>query len=108
VLRAGGIDARIVNIHTIKPLDSELIKRCASETGAIVTAEEHLLAGGLGSAVAELLAREKPAPIEMVGIADTFAETALDHDSLLDKYGMSVEDIVNAAERAVKRKTART
>ncbi len=63
-----------------------------------------MLAGGLGSAVAEVLVRQRPVPVEMVGLSDTFAETALDHESLLDKYGMSVLDIVNAAKRAVDRK----
>jgi len=106
-LKASGINARIVNIHTIKPLDEQLILKCAAETGAIVTAEEHLIAGGLGSAVAEVLARNLPTPVEMIGISDTFAETALDHDSLLDKYGMSVEDVVGAARRAVGRKETR-
>jgi transketolase len=104
ILKQAGVDARVVNIHTLKPLDNRLIKRCAAETCCIVTAEEHLLAGGLGSAVAEVLSQERPTPIEMIGIADTFAETALDHDSLLDHYGMAVKDIVKAAKRAVKRK----
>ena len=99
-----GIEARIVNMHTVKPLDTEIVLRCARETGAIVTAEEHSIIGGLGSAVAETLVRELPVPVEMVGINDTFAETALDHDSLLDHYGMSVNDIVNAAEKAISRK----
>jgi transketolase len=103
-LTSAGIDAGIVDLHTIKPLDTRLIKQCAESTGAIVTAEEHLLAGGMGSAIAEVLSQEQPVPIEMVGIADTFAETALDHESLLDKYGMSVNDIVRAAKKAVKRK----
>jgi transketolase len=105
-LAAEGIHARIVNIHTIKPLDAALVKRCAAQTGAVVTAEEHLLAGGMGSAIAEVLARELPTPVEMVGIDDTFAETAMDHDSLLDRYGMSVEDIVGATRRVVARKSA--
>ena len=103
-LTAAGIEARLVNIHTIKPLDENLVTRCAAETGAVVTAEEHLIAGGMGSAIAEVLAAHLPTPIEMVGIRDTFAETALDHESLLDKYGMSVEDIAEAARRAVGRK----
>jgi transketolase len=103
-LAAEGVSTRIVNLHTIKPLDADLVKECAAQTGAVVTAEEHLLAGGMGSAVVELLAGEAPTPVEMVGIRDTFAETALDHDSLLDRYGMSVEAIAAAARRAGKRK----
>ncbi len=103
-LEEKGIDARLVDIHTIKPLDIDLVKRCADETGAFVTAEEHLIAGGMGSAISEFLATQRPTPVEMVGIRDTFAETAMDHNSLLDKYGMAVDDIVKAAERVVSRK----
>jgi transketolase len=103
-LKEKGVDARVINMHTIKPLDVALIRNCAEETGAIVTAEEHSVVGGLGSAVAEALSRECPVPVEMVGIADTFTETALDHDSLLDFYGMSVEDIAGAAQRVLNRK----
>jgi len=97
------IDAGVVNMHTLKPLDVSIIKQ-AAETGAIVTAEEHSIIGGLGSAVAEVLGSQCPVPLERVGIADTFTETALDPDSLLDHYGMAVEDIVKAARRATKRK----
>jgi len=104
LLSSQGIEAKVVNIHTVKPLDIPLIKKCAEETGAIVTAEEHSIIGGLGSAVAEALARECPVPVEMVGIADKFVETARDFDSLLDHYGMSVEDIVKAARRAIDKK----
>ena len=88
----------------LKPVDAALLKKCAEETGAIVTAEEHSIVGGLGSAVAEVLAGEVLVPVKMVGIADTFTETSKDFDSLLDKYGMAVDDIVRAAQQAVKRK----
>ncbi len=104
VLTRKGIDTSVLNMHTVKPLDTELVLKYARETGAIVTAEEHSIIGGLGSAVAEILVREVPVPVEMVGINDTFAETALDHDSLLDHYGMSVNDIVKAAEKVILRK----
>lgn len=103
-LKQKGISARVVNLHTVKPLDTSLIIKCAQETRAIVTAEEHSVLGGLGSAVAEVLSREYPVPIEMVGIADTFARTGPDHESLLDYYGMSVDDITAAVQRALKRK----
>jgi transketolase len=103
-LAAEGLTVRVVNIHTVKPLDTALVKECAGETGAVVTAEEHLVAGGMGSAIAEVLAGEIPTPMEMVGIRDTFAETALDHDSLLDRYGMSVDAIAEAARRVMQRK----
>ena len=104
LLSSRGIEARVVNIHTVKPLDIPLIRKCAEETGAVVTVEEHSIIGGLGSAVAEVLVRECPVPVEMVGIADKFTETALDHDSILDHCGMSVEDIVKAVQRALGQK----
>jgi transketolase len=104
LLKGQGIDARVVNIHTVKPLDIPLLKRCAQETGAVVTAEEHSITGGLGSAVAETLVKENPVPVEMVGLADCFAETSRGFDELLDRYGMSVADIVKAAQKALKLK----
>ncbi|MFQ5996171.1 MAG: transketolase family protein [Dehalococcoidales bacterium] len=106
LLSSQGIDARVVNIHTVKPLDVPLLRKCAQETGAVVTVEEHSIIGGLGSAVAEVLVRECPVPVEMVGIADKFAETSRDFDALLDQYGMSAADIVKAAQRALKQKKA--
>lgn len=104
ILSAKGIEARVVNIHTVKPLDTALIRKCAEETGAIVTAEEHSVIGGLGSAVAETVVRECPVPVEMIGIADKFVETARDFDLLLDHYGMSVENIAQAAQQVVNQK----
>jgi transketolase len=104
LLKAQGIAARVVNIHTVKPLDVPLLKKCAEETGAVVTVEEHSIIGGLGSAVAETLVRESPVPVEMVGIADRFAETSRGFDELLDHYGMSVADIVKAAQRALNQR----
>jgi transketolase len=103
-LNSRGIKARVVNLHTVKPLDKPLLMKCARETGAVVTAEEHSVIGGLGSAVAEFLVGEIPVPIKMVGVADTFTESAKDLDPLLDKYGMSVENIVRAAQQAMKQK----
>jgi transketolase len=104
LLKAQGIGARVVNIHTVKPLDVPLLKKCAEETGAVVTVEEHSIIGGLGSAVAETLVRENPVPVEMVGIADRFAETSRGFDELLDRYGMSVADIAKAAQRALSQR----
>jgi transketolase len=104
VLKSKGITARVINMYSVKPFDSALVRKCAAETGAIVTAEEHSIIGGLGSAVADLAATSCPVPIEMVGIADTFTETSTSFDSLLDRYGMSVVDVVRAAERAILRK----
>ncbi len=96
-----GVKARVVNLPTVKPIDAELIVKCAEETRGMVTCEEHTVIGGLGSAVAEVLVRGCPVPVEMVGIADRFTETALDHDSLMDAYGMSVDEIVQAAQRVM-------
>jgi transketolase len=104
-LRHEGIHARVVEIHTVKPLDVGLVTRCARETGAIVTAEEHTIIGGLGGAVAECLAGSRPTPVERVGIADTFAESGPYLD-LLDKYGMSVDAIADAVRRVLKRKAS--
>ena len=97
-----GINARVVEIHTIKPLDVDLICQTAAETGAVVTAEEHTIIGGLGSAIAETLAENCPTPIRRVGIRDVFTRTALDPESLMDAYGLAVSDIVEAAEDLLK------
>ena len=102
-LAAKGIKARVVNIHTIKPIDRELLTACARETGTIVTAEEHNIYGGLGSAVAETLAQSGPVPMEMVGINDTFTESG-DYEKLLAKYGLSSANIVAKAEQVLLRK----
>ena len=99
-----GISARVLEIHTVKPLDGDLIQQAAEETGAIVTAEEHSIIGGLGGAVTEALCGSRPTPVERVGIADTFARTALDTESLMDAYGLAVKDVVAAAKRALARK----
>lgn len=99
-----GISARVLELHTLKPLDVALLRQAAAETGALVTAEEHSVIGGLGSAVAEALCAGQPVPVERVGIADVFARTARDTDSLMDAYGLSVADIVLAAKRALARK----
>jgi len=99
-----GIDAYVVDMSTIKPLDVKLIWKLAAETGALVTAEDHSIYGGLGGAVAEALGEKSPANLERIGIRDTFTETALSYEELLDHYGMGVKDIVEAAQRAVKKK----
>jgi transketolase len=106
VLAEEGIDAHVLEIHTLKPLDVGLVREAAEETGAIVTAEEHSIIGGLGGAVAESLGGCGccPVPIERVGIRDTFGVTALDVESLLDHCGMAIEDIVGAARRVIARK----
>jgi len=103
ILAKRGIKARVVNIHTIKPIDVGLLLQCARETGAIVTAEEHNVYGGLGSAVAEVLSRQYPVPMEFVGIEDTFTESG-DYEKLLLKYGLSAARIAARAEVVLQRK----
>lgn len=96
LLEDRGIDARVINIHTVKPIDVDIIVRAAKETKGIVTVENHSVIGGLGGAVAELVAREHPARMRMVGIQDRFGTSGQPED-LLRKYGLLPEDIVRAA-----------
>jgi transketolase len=104
LLAADGISARVLDIHTIKPLDCELICKAAKETGALVTCEEHNIIGGLGGAVAEVLAQEGcGVPVEMIGMQDTHGESG-PYKPLLKKYGLDEEAIAAAAEKAVSRK----
>ena len=98
-----GIDARVLEIHTIKPIDNDLILKAAEETDAIVTAEEHSVIGGLGGAVSEVLSRARPTPLELVGVGDVFARTGPDPDTLMDAYGLAVADVVDAAKRVIDR-----
>jgi len=95
-----GIEARVLEIHTLKPLDRDLVIQAAEETGALVTAEEHSVIGGLAGAVSE-------APLERVGLRDTFGRTGLDAEALMDFYGLGVEDIIKAGKRVLERKTTR-
>lgn len=97
------IDCRVVNLHTIKPIDKELIVKCAEETGAIVTAEEHSIVGGLGAAVAEVLVENTLVPMIRVGIKDMFGESGKPEE-LLVKYGLTSQDIINAVKAVLKRK----
>jgi len=103
VLSAKGISARVVNMACLKPIDRDLIAECARETGAVVTAEEHSIIGGLGSAVAEILAEACPVPVKMVGVKDRFG-TSGTAPELLDHYGLTSRDIVSAAEEVLSRK----
>jgi transketolase len=102
-LAAEGISARVVNIHTIKPLDKELIVKCAKETGVIVTAEEHSVIGGLGSAVAEAVTEGCPVPVVKVGVNDEFGHSGPAVD-LLKEFGLSAENIAAKAKEALKLK----
>lgn len=102
-LKKEGLEARVINIHTIKPIDKDIIIEAARETKVIVTAEEHNIIGGLGSAVAEVLAESYPAVMERVGVKDTFGESG-NGDELLVKYGLTAEKIAEAARRAIGRR----
>lgn len=102
LLEQEGIQATVVDMHTIKPIDRELIIKCARNTGAIVTVEEHSIYGGLGSAVAEVLAEHAPAPMERIGAVD-FAESG-DYEELLVKYGYSPKAIADKCRDVIKRK----
>ena len=97
------IDARVINMSTVKPIDEAAILKAAKETKAIVTVEEHSIIGGLGGAVAEVLARKSPVPVEMVGVNDTFTESGSDVE-LQKIFGLTSKDIIEAARRVVKRK----
>ncbi len=103
ILDDEGISARVINIHTIKPIDKEIIIKAAKETGAIVTAEEHQIIGGLGGAVSEVLAENSPVPVEFVGVNDTFGESGQPRE-LMEKYGLTSDDIVKAAKKVLSRK----
>ncbi len=103
LLQKDGIQARVVNMHTIKPIDEAAIIDAVKKTGAVVTAEEHQIHGGLGSAVAEVLAKKSPAPLEMIAVNDVFGETG-NPQELLKAYHLKDVDIVAAAKKVVKRK----
>jgi transketolase len=102
-LESEGVSARVIDMHTIKPLDDEAVAGAARECGAIVTAEEHLLDGGLGAQVAKSVAASHPVPMEFVGIQNTYAESATP-DQLMEKYGLTAPYIVDAVKRVLKRK----
>jgi transketolase len=103
ILKAEGIHARVVNMPTIKPIDEALIKKCSRETGAIVTAEDHNIHGGLGGAVAEVLAATVPCPVEFVGVRDTFGCSG-EPEELAAHFGIDAPHIAQAARAVLKRK----
>lgn len=98
-----GLSVRVVNMHTIKPLDREAVRRAAEETGAVVTAEEHSIIGGLGSAVAEVLVETCPVPMERVGVRDVFGESGTPAE-LMEKYGLTARHVAEAVRKVVQRK----
>lgn len=103
ILQKEGIDARIINLHTPKPLDKELILKAAKETGAFVTVEEHTIFGGMGSAVAEFVSGTFPIPIKMVGIRDSFGESGSSLE-LLEHFNLTTNDVVKAVREVLKMK----
>ena len=98
-----GIDVRVINNPSIKPIDEEKIIEAAEQTGAIVTGEDHQVMGGLGSAVAEVLGKNHPVPMEMVGVQDRFGESG-QQDELMEKFGLTADDIKKAVKKVLKRK----
>jgi transketolase len=98
-----GISAEVINIHTIKPLDEKAVLDSISKTGCAVSAEEHQIAGGLGESIAQLLSRKQPAPMEFVAVDDKFGESGTP-DQLMEKYGLSTSNVVEAALNVLKRK----
>ncbi len=100
------IDVGVIDIHTIKPLDEEAVLKAAS-TGAVVTAEEHSIIGGLGGAVSEVLTKKMPVPLEMVGIQDVFTLSGAPRE-LMEKYGLTAKEIVAATKKAIQRKNTKT
>ena len=103
LLAKEGISARVVNIHTIKPIDADIIVKAANETGALVTAEEHTIYGGLGSAVAEVLVENCPVPMARVGVEDTFGRSGT-VPALMEYYGLTAENIAKKAKEVIARK----
>lgn len=104
-LKSQGISARVVNIHTIKPIDKDIIVKAAKETGAIVTCEEHNVIGGLGSAVAEVLVENYPVPVKMLGVQDKFGKSGKAGE-VMKKYGLTAEGIVNKVKEVMAMKKA--
>jgi transketolase len=101
-----GVEARVIDLHTIKPIDRKIVLQAAEDCGAIVTAEEHQIHGGLGGAVAEVVVRGNPVPMEFVAVDDRFGQSGTP-DELMAAFGLKSRDIVAAADRVLRRKMAR-
>lgn len=104
-LEEDGIDAAVMNVYSIKPLDEKKINKYATKTGAIVTVEDHTIVGGLGGAIAELVVRNKPVPMDFIGVNDIFGESG-DQEDLYEKYGLTVQHIVDSVKQTISRKGA--
>ncbi len=103
VLEEEGISAEVINIHTIKPLDEKAILDSVKKTKCVITAEEHMMNGGLGDAISQLLVRNNPLPLEMVAVNDTFGESGTPEE-LLTKYNIDTEDVIKSARKVISRK----
>jgi transketolase len=103
-LESEGIKVRLVNAVSVKPMDNETIIAAAADAGAVVTIEEHQVAGGMGSAVAEVLAKNYPIPIEFIGVQNSFGQSG-EPNELIEYFGMGVSHIVEAARKAIARKS---
>jgi len=103
MLEKDGIGARLINLHTPKPIDKDAVIKAARDTGAIVTAEEHLIAGGMGSAIAEIVVQECPVPMKMVGVKDKFG-TSGEPDELFEYFGLTAKHIVSSAREVLAKK----
>ena len=103
ILKEEGISAEIINIHTIKPLDEKSILKSVMKTKCVVTAEEHMMAGGLGDSIIQYLSRNFPVPVEMIAVQDTFGESGKPSE-LMIKYGLTKNDIVNSSKKVINRK----
>jgi len=103
ILKKEGINARVINIHTIKPLDEKTIIKSAEETGAVISVEEHSIFGGLGGAIAEVLGGHCPVPMKIIGVKDVFGESG-EYEELLEKFGLTTQNIVTSAREIVRRK----
>jgi len=103
-LTRGALVSMVINCHTIKPIDEQTIIRAAKTCGAVVTVEEHQVNGGMGSAVAEVIARNFPVPMEFIGVKDSFGESSRDFDELWKKFGLKKENIIEAVKKVIARK----
>ena len=105
-LEEGGLGAVVINMHTIKPIDEQTLTHYAKIAGAVVTVEEHQIIGGIGSAVAEVLSRNFPVPMEFIGVKDSFGESAKDYNDLWKKFGLKKENIMETAKKVILRKNS--
>jgi len=105
-LEEGGLGAVVINLHTIKPIDEQTLTHYAKIAGAVVTVEEHQIIGGIGSAVAEVLSRNFPVPMEFIGVKDSFGESAKDYNDLWKKFGLKKENIMETAKKVILRKNS--